>query len=416
MLEAAGCMVGRHAVPPRHEPRPAQTPSPQEHNITDVSLESGLTAFDLTLPASAGATIDVRPLPTRAGVFVVFDDDNRPLQLVATADIRRRVRDRLRAEPGTPRRIDPAVARHIRGATSGSPFETDWVTLEFARHYVPSIYRSLLDQWQAWFVCCDPDSDHPRFLKKPEPAAAGLAVGPIGDKHLAQRVVERIESAYDLCRDHRLLLQTPNAAACAYKEMGRCKAPCDGSLPFADYRALVREACDFLGDGIQVGRAGVEAKMTAASSGLAFEEAARLRRVLDETAELERPQLRSARSLATFRMVAIMPSERKGFARVFLIAGGALMPLMDVQPETGDQLMAELIVSRLRATTITPPDGRSLENLGLLTRHLSLPAAKQTGVFLNDGPDIEREVRGALRRIARGTKTQQPPRETELLP
>ena len=34
----------------------------------------------------------------------------------------------------------------------------------------------------------------------------------------------------DLCRKHDILVQAPTGQACVYHEMGRCPAPCDGSM------------------------------------------------------------------------------------------------------------------------------------------------------------------------------------------
>src|SRR6185295_16204268 len=86
------------------------------------------------------------------------------------------------------------------------------------------------------------DLPDPRLLA----LARGVFIGPIADKDTAGRLIERTIDAFDLCRYHHLLVQAPRATACAYKEMGRCPAPCDGSETMAGFRARTLAAAAHL--------------------------------------------------------------------------------------------------------------------------------------------------------------------------
>jgi len=52
-------------------------------------------------------------------------------------------------------------------------------------------------------------------------------------------LIEIAEDAFDLCRYYNVLVEAPGARACAYKEMGKCPAPCDGSISMEQYRGMV---------------------------------------------------------------------------------------------------------------------------------------------------------------------------------
>ena len=83
----------------------------------------------------------------------------------------------------------------------------------------------------AWFVHVDPDANFPRYVKTTDLAArTGVYLGPLEDKHAAARLIQLAEDAFDLCRYYNILVESPHAKACAYKEMGKCPAPCDGSI------------------------------------------------------------------------------------------------------------------------------------------------------------------------------------------
>ena len=155
----------------------------------------------------------------------------------------------------------------------GSSFEADWAYLQIARELLPHAYGALLDKWRGWWVHCNPDAPFPRWVKTARPYAApmgraGTYLGPVHDKHAAQRYIESIENAFDLCRYHHILVQSPAATACAYKELGRCPAPCDGSISMDAYRDLVREAVECGATGVDERCAQFEREMEAASADL----------------------------------------------------------------------------------------------------------------------------------------------------
>ena len=102
------------------------------------------------------------------------------------------------------------------------------------------MYTELMRPNQGWFIHVDPDAQFPRYTKTTEPTGrSGQIIGPFVDKHAAARMIELIEDAFDLCRYHHILTQYPNGKACAYKEMGKCPARCDGSISIEQYRRLI---------------------------------------------------------------------------------------------------------------------------------------------------------------------------------
>ncbi|MFI4896879.1 MAG: hypothetical protein ACIARR_03540, partial [Phycisphaerales bacterium JB059] len=194
---------------------------------------------------------DVRPLahaaddlPARPGVIVFEGDDGQTILLAATGDLRRFALTRLgRPDDQTPasrENLAPITAR-LRARVVGSAFEGDALYLEEARARLPGAYRSMLDTRRAWCVHLDPEADPPVWrrldlLGAPgEPISPETIIGPFRDKHAATRFAEHLDDLFDLCRTPRELEIAPRGRACAYKEMGRCDAPCDGSADMAAY-------------------------------------------------------------------------------------------------------------------------------------------------------------------------------------
>src|SRR5207237_6872511 len=129
----------------------------------------------------------------------------------------------------------------------------------------------------AWFIHVNPQTNFPRYTKTIDLGGkTGVFIGPLEDKYAAARLIEEIEDAFDLCRYYNILVQAPNARACAYKEMGKCPAPCDGTIAVDQYRALVEYSTRALTEPIDLVREHTR-RMQSAAAGLHFESAARIK-------------------------------------------------------------------------------------------------------------------------------------------
>lgn len=369
----------------------------------------------LTLPSDPAEAIDLKPLPARPGVFALENETGATLALAITADVRRLVRARLAPpdeDAGPSRKIDfRGPARTVAATTVGSAFEADWAYLQLARQRLPHTYASLLDRWRGWFIHANPEADYPRFVKTNSPGApptgrTGVHLGPISDKHAAQRGIELLHDLFDLCRYYHILVEAPNAAACAYKEMGKCPAPCDGSITMDEYRAMMRRAIDFAQTPIDEALAGLEIDMRRAGEALNFEEAERLRRRLETADELARPAFRFLDRLDQFRFLAVLPSERAEYVRLILVCGGWIEPLLDLPATAGGRDLEEVVSAIDRRLAATPGDAlseASVQNIGLVCRYLFRPRKEKTaGEFLPIARGVSGEaLSAALRRLGR---------------
>jgi DNA polymerase-3 subunit epsilon len=370
------------------------------------------------LPADRDAEIDLTALPASPGVFSFEDDRGRTISLAISANVRRLVRSRLAtdADGGASRRVDlRAIAHRVAAMPVGSSFEAEWAYLQLARASLAETYRSVLDRWRGWFIHANPKVEFPRFVKTAAPGSPptgrqGIYLGPFSDKHAAQRTIELVQDMFDLCRYYHILVEAPNAAPCAYKEMGKCPAPCDGSVTMGAYRLMMRKAIEFLASPIGDSLHAMKTSVSEASERLDFERARAIQQRLDAAQELAKPQYRFVDRLDRFRFVAVAPSERAGLARLFLISGGWIAPVIDlpldattehIEAATGgfERLADEHPVSLADAW---------VENIGLVCRHLFQPAKSRDPrtTFLPTAHGLEQsDLRKALRRVGRDQGT-----------
>ncbi len=338
----------------------------------------------LTVDVSSDAAANdaaLLAMPAKPGVLIIEDESGGTLSLLQSADLRRATRVRLGPldpDQSRTRRADlRPVAHRVRACTVGSAFEADWATLQLARQYLPHSYRSMLDRWQAWFVHCDADAAFPQWVKTAHPTEQhGMHIGPIADKHAAARFREMLEDAFDLCRYHHILVQAPHGSACAYKEMGRCPAPCDGSVTMEHYRRQIDASIAFA-TSPKDARQSLETQMSDSAAAMDFEQASRCKTLLERTAISTRSEFAHIRDFECFRFLAVLPAERSGYARLFAIAGGWISPIIDVAADADPGGFREAITA---AEALAPRSvGRSaadIENIGMVCRHLLLPKAQ----------------------------------------
>ncbi len=363
----------------------------------------------------AGIADAARALPARAGVVAFESPDASTVLLSATGDLRRFALTRLgESDDATPARredLRPVTAR-LRACIVGSSFEGDAVYLDEARWRLPATYRSVLDTRRAWCVRLDPDATTPLWRKldlvgasaRGEALAPETLIGPIGDKDAAGRFGERLDDLFDLCRTPRELEAAPHGRACAYKEMGRCDAPCDGSASMDAYRARVRDAVRFAAQPVALSVSAIEQRMARASDEQDFELAAALKDRARRITKGRRPATSWLTTLDRFAVLGAFPSTRRARARLFIATARRIEAWADVPGKLSPVQASEILDAILsRSRSLLDESGplrpEQCERLGLLAHHLFHPR-RGAGGFLPLDPMPDATALGRLLRQA----------------
>src|SRR5256714_5933714 len=219
-------------------------------------------------------------VPARWVVYLMADEGDRPVQLLCVKNLRYSLERRLHGEEsiGPSKRVNyREIVRRIYYRRVDSAFEADVVYLEAARQLFPESYQGMVGFRPAWFIHVDPDAPFPRYTKTIDLLPrGGMFVGPVEDKHSAARLIELVEDLFDLCRYYNVLVESPRGKACAYKEMGKCPSPCDGTIEFSQYRRMIEWSLSTLIDPDETIRQQTR-RMQAAAADLKFEMASKIK-------------------------------------------------------------------------------------------------------------------------------------------
>ena len=320
-------------------------------------------------------------VPAAWCVYAMFDRNAAPVQLLCVKNLRASLRRRL-GEPDdpSPRRLDlKAIVRRVAWTRVDSPFEQDWAYLETARSLFPDSYGGVLGFHPAWFVHCNPATKFPRLTRQNKlDKRTGLYLGPLPDKHAADRYVRAIEDAFDLCRDWDRLTGA-KSDPCQWREMGKCVGPCEGppgGVSLDAYRALVAHAVDVIRD---VPRAlqDLNLRMRHAAAEQQFEKAAEIKSHVDSLSELNAGHNRHARPVEDFRYLAVMPGGREAAAKLFAVTPGRVAfvaALLEVPTPASVEPVLRTALSLLADDDdARPTDAAAFERISLVAAHLFAP-------------------------------------------
>ncbi len=341
-------------------------------------------------------------VPARGGCFGLFDGDDQPIVLGTAASLRSALFGRLSQTDTEPsRRVDyRAVTRRVAWQRAYSGFESDRLYLHHVRRCFPDTYAPLVKRWRAHWVSIDPTQRYPRFTTTTKPAATGLSFGPLPTSVAARLAIETCQELFDLCRYHEILVQTPHGKPCAYKEMDKCPAPCDGTVSMDHYADQLRQAIGFCHDRSQAIES-LEQQMSSASERLEFETAGRCKAKLQLAGRLDGPAFELWQSLDRMRWVTVQAGSRRGAARVFVITPGSIGFAGEIQPKRSDEQI-DWLIERLPAWLEKPAEpirGKAIERLGLVCWHL-LRGQRRKGVWLSPRQDIDRNaIARAIQRV-----------------
>ena len=288
---------------------------------------------------------DTQKLPSHGGVYAFADISGDVVQLSAAENLRRAVTFRLYPpEDATkrPRTDLLAITHRVWWKPTRSQFETFLEFHHIAYHLYPGRHRKMCAFGPSWFAGINLDDRFPRWLAGNDPFAGESAcVGPFATRRKCEEFVKQIEDLFSLCRYHNILEQTPQGEACAYFEMQRCPAPCDGTIPFDQYRKALAGSIDFVLGAKEPLRARLRRQMKTASDDLDFERANRDKQDLDTAEALATLLARVHRRAGDFRYLIVQRAGGRTWVKAFVVNQGdiqqtepaKLKELEDVAPQ-----------------------------------------------------------------------------------
>ncbi len=337
------------------------------------------------LPAP-GHPLDLTLVPAHGGVYALSDERGGIIQTISTQNLRRTVAVRLQGadDASRPRSANlREVARRLWWTPSFSVFESTLIYLDVSRRLMPDTYRKHLGFAPAWFASIQPERPLPRWRADAlafQPDA--VEFGPFDRRRHCDEFIAILEDLFDLCREHHILDRTPHGTACTYYEMDRCPAPCDGTIPLAQYHAMIRASLRFATGETGERFGELETVMRRAAETREYARAARLKELLQRARDfLKRHALACAR-VDNFRLLIIQREGRRSQVKPFFVDRGTVEAGAPVQLSRLSNVAREWVERLHRPREIESTDARRRSECVWLVSHFIAKGDKAPGLYL----------------------------------
>lgn len=273
-------------------------------------------------------------LPGCAAVFMFIDEGGRPVQLMTAQQLNRTVRAKL-SEPAETRRGKADLAEVVRGVRWRrvySPFEARWRHYRVIRWLHPRTYRREMGFGPAWYLAVDWSAPIPELqVTERIWIQEGEFIGPWPTRKTCRQALETLWDLFELCRFPEQVRKAPHGTPCAYAEMKRCDAPCDGSASIAEYARRCRAAWRFAAGEIDEWEVEAQRRMKEAAQARRFEHAGLIKRQLEAASNWRTHWGGQIRPEARMNCLLLIPATRRKAWKPYLfrqgyLADGALLP------------------------------------------------------------------------------------------
>lgn len=270
-------------------------------------------------------SMDFGTVPARPGVCMFCDTAGQPILLLTTGSIRTAAAGRLGKDISPARSLAP-ITTTLHYCLAGSAFEATLLHYNIARHIYGPAYQQELSLRTPWCIRIDPQAHTPEWTVTTGPTDdKAWYFGPMPARKDAHKLIETITDIFDMCRYQSQLRRAPHGRRCVWYELGRCQAPCDGSMDIDEYRQLAFKAIDALDGTTQPMTQHLQQQMRQASEQLAFEQAATYKQRLASLEHLGSGNWQWAQPLHNQRILIIQRGVARASVRLFVARNGYIL-------------------------------------------------------------------------------------------
>ena len=220
-------------------------------------------------------------LPRTPGVYLFHDARGEVLYVGKATNLRQRVRSYFGSDDR--RKIGPMLreAHRVSHVETSDPLTAAVLELRYIHQLAPRYNRQGTTWDRYCFVRLSTDEAWPRLSIVKDAKQAGIHLGPLPSRTMANLVVEAIQSAVPLRRCTvklgRRYVAPADAAQCTAAQLGVAECPCSGTADPQRYTDLVDMVVRGLGGEPDVLLAPLREKMLTLARAHRFEEAASVR-------------------------------------------------------------------------------------------------------------------------------------------
>jgi DNA polymerase-3 subunit epsilon len=350
------------------------------------SLEELATYSARVTPAQRRKRHLADGLPDAPGVYVFRDAQGRALYVGKSQRIRGRVRTYFTASESRTRMAEMVgLAVRVDPIVCATPLEAEVRELRLIAELAPRYNRRSRNPERAVWVKLTAEA-FPRLSLvrevRDDTDAGAAYLGPFTSRRSARAAMDAVEAAVGLRTCTTRISPRRPAPACVLAELGRCAAPCTGTVDVTGYSPIAEAARRALSWDVREVEGALRDRLAELSAALRFEEAAQWRDRLEAFARGAARAQEVAALTRIAELVAARPTADRGWEihvvrHGRLAAAGTAAPGVDPRP----------VVAALLATAEQVPAPTGPVPAGLVEESVRLLRwLESDGVRLVPGP------------------------------
>jgi excinuclease ABC subunit C len=355
-------------------------------------------------------------VPAAPAVFLLRAADSHSEPYVSkTANLRRRLQRLLGPVEERTKKLNlRARVRTIEYTPTGSDFESGFVLYVTLREAFPKTYADRLRFRFAPLVKLHLENEYPRAsitTRLGRLNGRALYYGPFVSRTAAEKFMNDSLDFFKMRRCVDDLRPDPAFPGCIYSEMKMCLAPCFKGCSDEDYATEVSRVQSYFDSNGESLFREFSAQRDAASTTLAFEDAAAIHTRLEKLKPLLSQLPEVVHRLDRLSALIVQPGRLDDSVAFFRVERGVLSGPLPFSIQPADHAKSQSMESRIQGVldSFPPPKAKptveSMEHLALLKRWYYRGSRVGEIFFADDKGDLpmRRVVRG-ISRVYRGEK------------
>jgi len=358
-------------------------------------------------------------IPATPAVFLLCGEDAQAEPYVSkTANLRRRLQRLLGPVEQRTKKLNLRDRiRSIEYAPTGSDFESGFLLYRVLRKTFPKTYGNRMRFRFAPLVKMHLENQYPRAsitTRLGRLKGHNLYYGPFQSRTAAEKFMNDSLDFFKMRRCVDDLHPDPQFPGCIYSEMKMCLAPCFKGCKDDEYSAEVNRVQAYFDSGGESLSREFSAQRDAASSNLAFEEAAAIHVRLEKLKPIMSQFPEIVRRLDRLSALIIQPSHLPDSVTFFRIDSGVIFGPVVFCIQPAEHMKSQSMESRVLAVLDSFPPAKScpaletMEHLAILRRWYY--RGRRIGeIFIADDKGVlpmRRIVRG-IARVLRGERPEE---------
>ena len=308
---------------------------------------------------------ELKKLPTKPGVYLMHDAQDRIIYVGKAINLRNRVRQYFQSSRDKTMKIQKMVSHihHFEYIVTGSELEALVLECNLIKEHAPKYNTMLKDDKAYPYIRVTVQEEYPRVMfSRTMKRDHAKYFGPYTSVTAVRDTLDLLHKIYKIRTCNRALpKEIGKERPCLNYHIHQCDAPCQGYVSKEEYRKNVDKALEFLKGNYDEILEKLEADMKQAAANLEFEEAVTYRELLFSVQKVAQKQRITDSDMEDRDVIAYAEEGTDAVVQVFFIRGGKMIGrdhfhLNTAPGETGTDILGNFVKQFYAGTPFIPKE------------------------------------------------------------